>query len=112
MLLAEIARASADVAGTSSRLAKVARLAECLARATPEEVRPAVSYLSGVLPQGTIGVGWASLRELPKPAAEPSLELLEVDAGLTRIAGVRGAGSQARRRDELEALFGRATEAE
>jgi DNA ligase-1 len=35
-----------------------------------------------------------------------------VDAGLTRIAGVRGAGSQARRREELEALFGRATEAE
>ena len=45
MLLAEIARASQDVAETSSRLAKVARLAECLAQAAPEEVRPAVSYL-------------------------------------------------------------------
>ena len=112
MLLAEIARASQDVAETSSRLAKVARLAECLAQAAPEEVRPAVSYLSGVLPQGTIGVGWASLREVPAPAAEPSLALLEVDAALTRIAGVRGAGSHARRREELEALFGRATEAE
>jgi DNA ligase-1 len=112
MLLAEIAQASTDVAGTSSRLAKIGRLADCLARAAPEEVRPAVSYLSGVLPQGTIGVGWAALRELPPPAGKPSLELLEVDAALARIAEVRGAGSQARRREELESLFGRATEAE
>ena len=28
----------------------------------------AVVYLSGYLPQGTIGVGWAALRELPPPA--------------------------------------------
>jgi len=112
MLLAEIARASADVAATSSRLAKVARLAECLAQAAPAEVRPGVSYLSGVLPQGTIGVGWAALREVPPPAGEPSLELLEVDAALALIAEIRGAGSQARRREELEALFGRATEGE
>ena len=112
MLLAEIAQASADVAGTSSRLAKIGRLADCLARAAPEEVRPAVSYLSGALAQGTIGVGWAALRELPPPAEEPSLELLEVDAAFTRIAEVRGAGSQARRREELDAIFGRATEAE
>ena len=109
MLLAEIAQASADVAGTSSRLAKIGRLADCLARAAPAEVRPAVSYLSGVLPQGTIGVGWAALRELPPPAGEPSLELLEVDATFARIAEARGAGSQARRREELDALFGRAT---
>jgi ATP-dependent DNA ligase I len=112
MLLAEIARASADVAETSSRLAKVARLAECLVGAAPEEVRPAVSYLSGILPQGTVGVGWASLRDLPPSAAEPSLELLEVDAALTRIAGISGAGSQARRREELETLFAGATEHE
>jgi DNA ligase-1 len=110
--LAEVAQASADISGTSSRLAKIGRLAECLARAAPAEVRQAVSYLSGVLPQGTIGVGWAGLRELPPPAGEPSLELLEIDAALTRIAEVRGAGSQARRREELEALFGRATEDE
>jgi len=112
MLLAQIARTSADVAATSSRLGKVARLAECLAQAAPPEVRAAVSYLSGVLPQGTIGVGWAALRDLPPPAGEPSLELGEVDAALTRIAAIGGAGSQARRREELERLFGRATEGE
>src|SRR6187549_1562772 len=38
MLLARIAETSADVAATSSRLAKVKRIAECLAEASPEEV--------------------------------------------------------------------------
>jgi DNA ligase 1 len=112
MLLAEIARASTDVAGTSSRLAKVARLSECFAQARPEEVGVAVAYLAGVLPQGTIGVGWAALRQLPPPAPEPSLELLEVDATVSRIAAIAGSGSQTRRRDELDGLFGRATEEE
>ncbi|MBA3432882.1 MAG: ATP-dependent DNA ligase [Actinobacteria bacterium] len=113
MLLAEIAQTSADVAATSSRLAKVARIAECLRHASGDEVAVAVAYLSGVLPQGTIGVGWAALRELPAPAAPPpTLELLEVDAAASRIAALSGPGSQAGRRDELAAVLGRSTESE
>ncbi len=113
MLLEEIARTSADVAATSARLGKVSRLADCLERAEPGEVRVAVAYLSGVLPQGSVGIGWASLRELP-PVAEPpaTLELLEVDAAVSRIAGIAGAGSRAARRSELSDLFARATEPE
>ena len=110
MLFAEIARTSTDVAGTSSRLAKVARLAECLGHASPDEVAVAVAYLSGYLPQGTIGVGWAALRELPPPASPPpDLELLEVHEAVSRIAAISGPGSQAARRDALADLFGRAT---
>jgi DNA ligase-1 len=113
VLLDEIARASADVAAASARLAKVARLAECLGRAAPAEVRVAVAYLSGELPRGTIGVGWALLRELPAAAPPPPvLELLEVDAALSRIAAIAGKGSQAARRQELSALFAQATESE
>ncbi len=112
MLLDEIAQTSFTVASTSSRLAKIARLAECLGQAGPDEVGIAVKYLSGVLPQGTVGVGWAALKELPPPAGDSTLELLEVDAAISRIASVSGAGSQARRREELAALFGRATEEE
>ena len=113
MLLDEIAHASADVAATSSRLVKVTRLAECLGHASPDEVSVAVAYLSGVLPQGTIGVGWAALRQLPDAAPPPpTLQLLEVDAAVSRIAAISGAGSQAARREELAALFGRATEPE
>jgi len=113
VLLEEIARTSTAVAGSSSRLAKIERLAECLKRLRPEEVPVAVAYLSGTLPHGTIGIGWASLRGLPGPAKPPAgLELLEVHAGLDRIAAATGPGSQARRKAELRSLFARATEVE
>ena len=109
MLLAEIAQASTDVAATRSKLAKVARLAEALGQASSDEVAVAVAYLSGFLPQGTIGVGWAALREPPPPAAFPTLELLEVHEAVSRIAAIAGPGSQAARRDALADLFGRGT---
>jgi DNA ligase-1 len=111
--LEEIARTSAEVASTSSRLAKMQRLADCLRRLEPEEAPVAVAYLSGVLPQGSIGVGWATLRSLPPAAPRPgTLGLLEVDATLTRIGRATGPGSRAHRRRLLDELFGRATEAE
>ncbi len=113
MLLAEIADTSADVASTSSRLQKIERLALCLADATPAEIGIAVSYLSGELPQGMVGVGWAALRDLPPPAEPPpTIEVLEVDAAVSRVQAIAGRGSQAARREELAALFGRATEPE
>jgi len=112
MLLHEIALASRDVAATSSRLAKVARLTACLREAAPGEVRVAVAYLSGELPQGTVGVGWAALRDPPAPAAEPTLDVLEVDAAVSRLQAIAGPGSQAARREELATLFARATEPE
>ncbi len=65
MLLKEIARTSAEIAATPARLGKIERLGEALRRVRPEEVLVAVAYLSGELPQGTIGVGWATLRDLP-----------------------------------------------
>jgi DNA ligase-1 len=112
-LLHKIARTSAAVAETSSRLGKVGLLSECLRRMRPEEVPVAVAYLSGTLPQGTIGVGWASLRDLPGPAAgPPSLEVLETDAIHQRIASTTGPGSVSARRDLLSGLFARATEPE
>ena len=111
MLFDDVARASLDVAATSARSAKVDTLAECLRRARPEEVPAAVTYLSGTLPR--IGVGWASLRDLPRPSPQPpTLELLDVVAALERIAATGGVGSQAARRQELAQLFSRATEGE
>ena len=71
-----------------------------------------VSWLSGELPQRQIGVGWAALRSLPAPAAEPSLTVLEVDAGFTEIGAVAGKGSQARRAELVTGLFAAATEQE
>ncbi|HEX2285667.1 MAG TPA: ATP-dependent DNA ligase [Mycobacterium sp.] len=116
MLLVDVATASAEVGASSSRLAKVARIADLLRRAgdhsNPKLVAVVVSWLSGELPQRQIGVGWAALRSLPAPTAEPSLRVLEVDDGFTEIGKVAGKGSQARRAQLVADLFGRATEAE
>ncbi len=113
MLLEEIARTSAALAETSRRTAKVALLADVLRRLETDEIPVAVSYLSGSLPQGTIGVGWAAIRDLPADSVSaPTLRLLDVDAAFARIGGTSGAGSQAARRDELARLFAAATEPE
>ena len=112
MLLDEIARTSAAVSETSARSAKIAALAACLRAARPDEAPIAVAYLSGTLPHGPIGVGWAALRDLPPPADGPSLELLEVDAALRAIGAASGSGSQAARRRAVAELFSRATEPE
>ncbi len=109
MLLEELVRTSSDVAETRSRLAKVQRLADCLRRGGAEQAPVAVAYLSGELPQGSIGVGWASLRTLPPSAPEPALTLTEVDDSFSRLAGATGPGSRAVRRELLDRLFGRAT---
>jgi DNA ligase-1 len=109
VLLADLVATSATVASTRSRLAKIAALAECLRRAAPDEIAIVVSYLSGELRQRRTGVGWAALRDLPAPAVAASLEVGEVDRAFASIEAASGAGSSAVRRDELAALFARAT---
>lgn len=113
MLLGDVVAASADVSATSSRLAKVARIAELLSGVgDPRVVQVVVSWLSGDLPQRQIGVGWAALRSLPAAAEESTLTVVTVDATFTEIGAVAGKGSQARRAELLGGLFGAATGAE
>ena len=78
MLLAELVATSTSVAATRSRKAKVAALAETLARVEPAELEVVVSYLGGALRQRRTGLGWRGVSDLPPPAAEPSLTVLEV----------------------------------
>jgi DNA ligase-1 len=112
VLLAELVEASGAVGATRSRLEKVQRIAAVLERLSPAEVPAAVAFLSGELRQRQIGVGWAALRDLPAPAGEASLTVLEVDAAFERIGVLGGPGSQGARRDALVELFGRATAGE
>ncbi len=111
-LLAHVAAASEDVRATAARSAKVARLAAVLAELEPAEVRAAVAFLSGRLLQRQTGAGWASLRDLPPPAATAQIEVLEADAAFAQMAQMAGPGSAAARRERLHALFARATEPE
>ncbi|THA40080.1 ATP-dependent DNA ligase [Streptomyces sp. A1547] len=109
MLLAEVARVSREVAETSARSRKTALLAELFAAAPPEEAGLVISYLAGRLPQGRPGIGWRALGREVEPAAEPTLTVAAVDAAVTELAAVTGAGSQAERRRILDALLGAAT---
>ena len=112
MLLTELVEASEAVAGTRSRLEKVDRLAAVLRHLGPDEVVAGVAFLSGELRQRQIGVGWATLRDLPAPASAPSLTVAEVDREFERIGALTGPGSQGARREAVAALFARATERE
>jgi len=111
--LADVVEASRRVAQTGSRLAKRDAIAGCLRGAAPDDVEVAVAFLSGVVRQGRIGIGYATLAALRgAPAAQPVLGLGEVDAALGAIAATAGKGSAAARGALLRALFERATAAE
>ena len=114
MLLLDVASTSLNVSGTSSRLSKVAHIADLLRRAAPdpELVAIIVSWLSGELRQRQIGVGWASLRSQPQAAPQPTLTVTGVDATFSEIGAVSGKGAQARRAELVATLFAAATETE
>jgi DNA ligase-1 len=114
VLLLDVASTSLDVGGTSSRLTKVAHIADLLRRAAPDagSVAIIVSWLSGELRQRQIGVGWASLRSRPPPAQQPTLTVTGVDATFAEIGAVAGKGSAARRAELVAGLFASATETE
>ncbi|MCG5430709.1 ATP-dependent DNA ligase [Mycobacterium sp. MYCO198283] len=107
--LADVATASREVAATRSRLTKTRLLAELLRRVDPDDVAVVVSWLAGDLPQRQIGVGWASLRTLPEPAAQPSLAVAAVHRTFDEIKATSGKGSKERRAGLLGELFGAAT---
>jgi len=109
VLLAEVAAASAEVAALPGRKAKSARLATTLSAASPDEVPIVASWLSGELLQRRTGVGWRSLRDLPEPAAEPSLQIDEVDTIFAQLAALAGPGSATARTTLLRELWTRAT---
>lgn len=105
MQLADLAATSAALAATRSRLEKRALLAGLLRAAPVEEIELVATFLSGTLRQRRTGVGWRGMTELPPPAAEPSVGLLEVDAVLERLAALSGPGSATARKQQVHALF-------
>ncbi|MFJ8082579.1 ATP-dependent DNA ligase [Streptomyces sp. NPDC096205] len=109
MLLTRLADVSREVAATSARSRKIALLAELFREAEAQDVPIVIPYLAGRLPQGRLGVGWKVLSREVAPAAEPALTVREVDARLTGLSQVSGAGSQAERTRLVGELMGAAT---
>jgi DNA ligase 1 len=112
--LASLVATSLQVSGTASRLAKIRALAAFLDALPVNDVPIAVAYLSGVLPQGRIGIGYRTLHTAAQqPAAvSPGLQIAEVDATIASVTAARGAGSGAKRTALLAGLFTAATAAE
>ncbi|MEE3851690.1 ATP-dependent DNA ligase [Gordonia sp. LSe1-13] len=113
MELSRVVDTSTAVAATRSRKAKTAELRSLLDAAAAEEIPTVVAWLSGVIPQGRLGIGWRSLSALaPSPASEASLTVDAVDEAFTGLAGAHGPGSVTLRQQLLGDLFGAATESE
>ncbi|MFD6447795.1 ATP-dependent DNA ligase [Promicromonospora sp. NPDC060204] len=124
MLLAEVAATSDAVAATRSRLAKRAAIADLLRRTADggaaaadrgtvtDDLEIVVAYLAGALRQRRTGLGYAALRDLPPPAAEPTLTVRDVDAAFAAMAALEGSGSAQARSAAAAELFGAATERE
>jgi DNA ligase-1 len=111
MKLAALVEVSSIVGTTSGRLEKISTLAAFLAQLAPDEIPIAIGFFTGWPRQGRVGVGWATLasgRALDG-AAEPTLELREVDQVFSALQAVRGKRSVAERARLLSELFARAT---
>jgi DNA ligase 1 len=109
-LLAEVVRASAAVAATSSRLAKTRVIADCLRALEPDEIEIALPYLSGDIRQGKLTLGHATLQSaMGAAAAVPSLTLADVDRAFQDLKTVKGKGAASVRQRQLKELFGKAT---
>ena len=108
MHFADVARASAAVATTSSRLRKIELIADALRAAGPD-IGLVARYLSGELRQRRTGVGYAAARALSGAAAAETLTVSDVDAAFQAMAACAGSGSQTARQQLLADLFVRAT---
>ncbi|WP_400994694.1 ATP-dependent DNA ligase [Agromyces sp. GXQ0307] len=113
MLLGEVVTTVERVASTRSRLAKVDALAGLLAGLAPDEIVPAVGFLTAKPRQGRVGVGWRTLQGgMGEAADSATLTVLDVDDALDRLAGAVGSGSTAERARVLADLGARATQRE
>jgi DNA ligase-1 len=114
MLFRDLVEVSKRVSATTRKKEKSTLLAECLKRGQGQEISLAASYLSGQIPQGSLGIGWAILQktlgnfvEGPRP-----LSLLEVNRLFGEIAQSRGEGSVEKKVKSLRDLFSLAREDE
>jgi len=109
-----VVEASAAVAAAAGRLRKIEILADAIRAAGPDDAAIAVAYLAGDLPQGRLGLGWATLRDahVEEAPPTPSLALRDVDAACDRLAKARGRGAHALRARILRELLARMTVAE
>jgi len=111
VLLRALVDTSIAVARTRSRNQKRDALAALLRELAPEEIGPGLGYLTGSLPQGKIGLGYAAVRDARDVAAAPGATLSITDAHqtFTAIGESSGSGSAGRKKHLFGGLMARAT---
>jgi DNA ligase-1 len=112
MDLRQLVAVVGQVRATSRRTAKVELIAELLRQTEGRETELCALYLSGLLPQRRIGVGYRMLQDVAaaRPAPPGELPLLDVDRAFAAIAAEQGGVSALRRALALSGLLGRADE--
>ena len=107
MLFKALVDVSKRVSATTRKKEKASLLAECLKRGQGQEIALAATYLSGQIPQGSLGLGWAILQKAlgnlgmrPRP-----LSLPEVNRSFDEIAQSKGAGSVERKVQAIQTMF-------
>lgn len=108
-LLGDLVTTSAAVASTPKRSEKSAAIAALLARLDPCDVEIAVGFLTGVLRQGAIGVGWVTSSHLHGHASTPTVTSRELDATFDQLLTTIGTGSRATRSTLIDDLAARLT---
>ena len=111
MRLLALVECVARVRGTPRKLEKVALLGDLLRQTRGREAELCALYLTGSLPQGRIGVGWATLQAAASsegPGEGEPLTLVDIDRFCEAAAGETGAGSVERRMAAVRSLFARA----
>ena len=112
--LAELVEVADRLGHERSRHKKRDLVAGYFSTLEEEDLGLAVAYLSGVLPQGRIGLGnaflhkWSSVRA----AEESTLQLVQVEETLGNLRQISGAKSESRKAALWQALLLRAREAE
>ena len=108
--LADLVKISDRVASTARKKEKIAILADFLKQAQGKEIALAAAYLSGQIPQGRLGIGWATVQEALKGPTGNSkpVTLNEMDEILQGISQEQGAGSGQRKITRLKELLSRA----
>jgi DNA ligase 1 len=121
MNFSEFAALCYELEKTSSRLAKIAAAADYLRRLQPEEIRPAVAFLSGrpfpVSDPRTLDIGAGAFAHAAKiPEIEmsvlPPLKIQDVANNFAQIAEATGKGSREQKYARLRELVEMATSEE
>lgn len=107
VFLKDLVEVSEKVGSTTRKKEKVSILASFLKPARGREIALAASYLAGRIPQGRLGVGWATLQEALKGLTErvQPLSLMEVNQTFQKISDESGPGSAEEKVRHLRELF-------